>query len=471
MGNVKMCRFSCPDGTYSIPRIESETDNRVSSLVSPLWGRRYYEVIKMICNEGEDSIKDFGFSLFHVENIHTHALEKIFLGIYKVGLNEPVWQYVIEDESWYRREKSFKLEGVELDCGRYFILLGNIKPDKNFVPFMKELAGCYRLDFVVIPNGLSLGHPRLLEYGIRYIAPEERGMELPYHYPNYLLMMGDFPLYGLNMTLDSVPDIYMDKYDLRIFDEGLACVELIEDVLHGQKEEVMFVPPRGVPHGMGHYILYHNGMPLVHFQCHRKKRLGLLKMEEILTDSIYWHLHRYKSLQLYGCKEIKKKICTLLNNPEMSRPQSLSLSVDYGNSFDVSQAILSDLYQGVSKIYVNVDDGLGKLFRMSGEEEGDFMFVWNLDDSSDALADEWVSGFADYVKSSHGRLLVYGASDRINFLLEQSEVMARLIPRKNRWHTQPFTKMERLYLRIYAKESEGDNPNFDRYEKMYDELQ
>lgn len=468
MGNIEMCEYSCFDGTYSIPLIKSVAENKFSYLVSPFF-RRYYDPIKIVCNEGEDFIKDFNLTLYHVENIHTLELKNIFLGLYRVGTRIPVWSHVIEDEAGYRREMSFELESVNLSCARYFLLFGNITPDKDFVYFVKDFAGCYRLDFDVIPNGVSLTHPCLLKSSIHYIKPEERDSGYSYHYPNYLMMMGDFPLYELEIEISTIPDKYMDKYDLRIFDEGLSCVEVIEDMFHQPTERIQFVPPRGVPHGISHFILYHNECPFIHFQCSRKKRLGVLKAESVSPDSIYWYLHRYKSLQLYGCKTIKEKICTLLNNSSMPIPKCLSLSVDYGDAFDVVQAILDDLYSEIPKAYINGDGGFSGCFRLMNKKEEPYILVWYLADLPKVLVEELVSGIVDYITNSNNRLLVYGTSERVKSIFEQSDVMSLLIPRGNRWSTQPFTKMEMLYYRINESASGGDNPNFGRYEEMYKE--
>lgn len=461
METIKMCEYSSTEGTYSIPFIESETDNRFSFLISTFF-KHYYDPIKIICNEGESSLKEFGFSMHHVENIHGYELKGIFVGIYKVGVNKPVWHRVIEDEAGYRKEMSFSLDDVELPCGRYFMLFGNITPDKEFVHFTKDFAGCWRLDFAIIPNGLPLKHPLLLDFKIRYITPEERELSYPYHYPNYLMMIGDFPLYELEVTLDVIPDKYMDKFDLRIFDEGLSCMETIEDIIHQPTERISFVPPHGVPHGTGHYILYHNEIPFVHLWCNRKKRMGALKAEPISKDSIYWYLHRCKSLQLYG--RIKKDILAVLNCPEKSSPQCLCIMDERGRSVNVIPNILEDLYAGMSHRYL-FDNYYGE----DTMTESD-IWIWDLCKSSESLWGKWTVYIEKYVQNGCKNLIIFGTQQEVCALFEQFEVMLQLVPKKNCWQIQPFTKMEKLYLMIDEKMGDGDNPNFERFEKMYEEV-
>lgn len=458
-----MCEYFCSEGTYLIPKVGAETSSQFSCLCSPFF-KHQYDVTKIICNEDKSDIEGFEFELRYLDNTQSQELTGIFIGVYRIGEKEPIWHQVVNEECSYKEEMMFRLDDMKLTYGDYFILLGNIKPDGQFSSFIKYFAGCYRLDFRVLPNGRSLKHPKLLDYKMRYIAPDERTWDFPYHYPNYLMMIGGLPLYELTVKLDSAPDEKKDKYDLRIFDEGLCCTELIEDVFHHSIEKLLFVPPLGVAHGVGHYILYHNETPFIHFQCNRQKRMGVLKAENISPDSIYWHLHKYKSLQMYGCRSMKKKICELLNNQDEPTPQCLCIIDDEGDH-ELLPAILNDLYNDMSCRYL-YDDNYESL---TDACMTDIVIVWNLNNSSKTFWKKWVAFILENITTDN-KVVIYGSKQHIKLLFEKFENLSQLVPSNCRWQKQPYTKMENLYRYLNALLSEGYTPRFEEYERLYNAL-
>ena len=62
MGGFKMCEYASQDGTYRIPFIQKDPAYQFFSIMSPFFYRQY-EVVKIICNEGETSVKGFEFEL------------------------------------------------------------------------------------------------------------------------------------------------------------------------------------------------------------------------------------------------------------------------------------------------------------------------------------------------------------------------------------------------------------------------
>lgn len=467
MKNLEMRDYTCNDGVYRIPYICSNPYNRFSFLNSPFFDCSS-EDVKIICQEGCTSLKNFEFNLGLVTNTNYDELNGIFVGIYRKGEKNPVWQEIIDEAHCSLDEISFVLNDVELESGFYFLLFGNIIPEENFNPFIREFAGCYRQDFVVAPNGLTMRHPQLMDCGIRYIDYHKREPGYPYPNPNFLMLFGDFPLYELTITLDVVPKKDIDKYDLRIFDDGLACVEVLEDIIHKSTEHILFVPPHGVPHGTGHFILYHNDIPYIHFQCNRNKRMGVLKAEPIAVDSIYWHLHRYKSLQQYGCADMKKKICKLLNNNADKRPNLLCITNDLGNNHSLRSHLVEDLYPEKRSRYL-CDENISKINTEEGGSSTSKVVIWNVDETSTRLWNKCVACVENCLNADNP-VIIIGTTKNITSLLDRFCSLSQRLTPDNHWHTQPYTKMERLYLTIDALSSEGEMPSFEDYEQLYDSL-
>lgn len=466
MGGFKMCEYASQDGTYRIPFIQKDPAYQFFSIMSPFFYRQY-EVVKIICNEGETSVKGFEFELHMIGTIDAYGQNKIFAGIYKVGERNPIWHRVVKGGDEYKDVLEFKLGGLELPCGRYFILLGNVLPNKKFTPFIKEFAGCYRFDFSLLPHGQSLPSPRLSDCAIRYIAPHERKSGFRRHYPSYLMMVGDFPLYELTVSLDHRPNPDTEKFDLRIFDEGLLLMETIEDICQQQSEQLSFVPPHGIPHGKSHFVLYHNDRPFVHLQCNGAKKMKAPLVEYISGDSIYYHLHKHKSLQLYGCKAIKKKILSSLNNPDVATPDYLCLIDDSERSVHILSHIMHDLYPGMP--LVNLFDSdlkrSARDFRAHKVKSRPSVIIWDLYRTSRNLWNKWIPFLDKNITPPH-KLVIYGAANDVDALFEKFGDLSRLFPARNRWKTQPLTKMESLYCMVDAFQ----HPCFKEYERLYQEV-
>ena len=136
---------------------------------------------------------------------------------------------------------------------------------------------------------------------------------------------------------------------------------------------------------------------------------------------------------------------------------------DRGCSVNVIPKILEDLYAGISHRY---------LFDNNYEDimtEAD-IWIWDLCESSESLWGKWITYIEKYIQNGCKNLIIFGGQQEVCTLFEQFEVISQLISKKNRWRIQPFSKMEKLYLMIDEKMGDGDNPNFERYEKMYEEV-
>ncbi len=84
METLRMTDYSSPDGTYNIPLIEREINNRFSFFDTFLAG-------DIICKKGETTIKTFYISFHDIYNIQETSIEDIFIGIYKIGTKAPIW--------------------------------------------------------------------------------------------------------------------------------------------------------------------------------------------------------------------------------------------------------------------------------------------------------------------------------------------------------------------------------------------
>lgn len=443
MDSLPMCRYAGPDGTYWIPEITAEPVNKYISLVSDTLEQACIPD-KVICQEGESDCKDFSFRLGDLSNTLTERLGKIFAGIYRIGTEMPVWQQTVDIDSEYRYDVEFRVDR-ELPCGRYFLLLGNIGPVWKRDP-TREFAGCRRMDFLIIPNGSSLAHPRLRHYSIRYIAPEDRPYERRKSHPNLMMLVGDFPVYELTIELDTVPDPTRERYDLRIFDEGLGAMETYWDILDQPAVTLHLVPPHGVPHGTSHFILYHNNVPLFHFHCTRKKRLGTLKAEPVRPDSVYYYLHRCSSLQLYT--RFKRKVVHLLNHPEVPRPQFLCLIVEWKNASEAF-AVQNDLYSADACPARKVT-------------------TWKLDRIPRRKWGKINTHAEQCLRNSNLVQIIQGTEEDTDLLFREYPLLNRLYPPKNRWRTGPYTPMEELYQALDVRSARfGRLPDFKEYEAMY----
>lgn len=469
MKEITMRMYSASDGDYLIPHIEAEADYLFDYMVTPFSGRRY-DPVKIICKKGTSSVKELSFSLHQVENMQEDMGMGIFAGIYRVGTKLPVWQQKIDESFCYTSVLEFQLEETELPYGPYFILLGNVAKRGDKMPFVKDFAGCLRLDFAVLPNGESLKHPYLLDCAIRYISPEERKSGYQYPYPSYFMLAGNFPLYELELTLDSAPDSITDKFDLRIFNEGLYFVEEISDILHEQTERIAFAPPHGVPHGIGHYIIYHNDMPFMHLQSNRKaKKMDNLKAEPVQPDSVFGYVHQYQSLQLYGCRRMKEKILDLLNHSGGVAPECLCIICDATRSSDILYAFKKDFYYGMSSRHF-YDSSYNQMIRESRDEKQrtePVVWIWDLYKTSTSMWSKWADYIEKYFRRGTDKLIIQGNAEDTNLLFRLFKNLNRLVPKKYRWKTQPFTKMEKVYNAINRMSEDNGMPFFTEYEKIY----
>ena len=174
METLRMTDYSSPDGTYNIPLIEREINNRFSFFETSLAGN-------IICKKGETTSKTFYISFHDIYNIQETSIEDIFIGIYEIGTKAPIWHKYHKfsndtDPSLgvdFQRELSFQVDNLELSCGSYFVLLGNIQP--NYENKLLNFAGCYRVNFSVLPNGYTLKENRPTHYSIKYISHKVMG--------------------------------------------------------------------------------------------------------------------------------------------------------------------------------------------------------------------------------------------------------------------------------------------------------
>lgn len=461
MSNIKMCDYTCSEGTYLLPRIESGTENRFAYLYSSFISCGS-EMSKTVCEKGEDALRGLSLRLGTVENAFGADLTNIFVGIYRIGERMPVWQEVLDYGTDFKMDVELELDDVTLACGRYFLLFGNIRPSGDALPYAVEFAGCYRQDFAVLPGAGAVDRPMVTACAIEYVAPGKRGKDGP---NSFLARVGGFPLYKLTVTLDRTPDLIRDRFDLRTFDEGLRCCDTLSDVFRQPTEELLFVPPHGVPHGTSHFILYHNDEPFVHFSCNRNVRFGPLRMEYLTPDSLYWHLLDNETLRSYCCRAIKGKLLRYLTQPDLPTPECLALGNDYG--FWLS-CILEDLYVGMPRRSPVVTQDFEDL--VSSQTEPCVFVVSDWENWPEERLAEWIACMERHARGGSHRWVFSGKSRDVKALLAKHASLSRLIPAEHRWYTDPLTKMERLYVAI-DNDSNGDLlPSFTRYESLYTQI-
>lgn len=465
--HFRACVCSSHDGTYLIPMIKSGTANRFISVSSPFFAA-VSNPIKIICDEGESSVRRFEVSLFSVENTRYGDLKGIFVGIYRVGVRNPIWFRMIDEEVSYEHYITFVLDEMELGIGRYFILLGNIAPYEELSYSILDFAGCHRINFLIVPNGKSLRHPALTAYDIRYIDPDDKEYYDYCRRLNHSMTVYDSPIYELEIGLDSVPDPYIDRYDMWIFDDAKSLFTKIPDMIHKPTEKIRFAAPYGLARGTVHIVIYHNGIPLFHFHCRRIKRLGKLKVETVTPESIFWYLHKNKSLRIYG--SLKNKIFHVLKNPEIL-PDCVCI-IDEKPSCDVIlDYILEDLYP--SKAYIKVynsDRNLAEKIRNLNIPDGAGVVVLDLNYTSESLWNGWCKCIEEFVRNGKVKAIIYGFGRKVSSLFSKCDSISRFIPAENRWHTGPVSDMEKVYITINEMSSDSNYINNDLAEKLYDKF-
>lgn len=465
--HFRSCVSSGPDGIYLVPVIKSGTANRFISVSSPFFAA-VSNPIKIICDEVESSVRRFEFSLFSVENTRYGDLKGIFVGIYRVGVRNPIWFRMIDEEATYEYAVTFVLDEMELGIGRYFILLGNIAPYEELSYGILDFAGCHRINFLIVPNGKSLRHPALTAYDMRYIDPDDKEYYDYYKRLNHVMTVSDSPIYELEIGLDSVPDTYVDKYDMGIFDEGLLLVTKIPDMIHKPTEKIRFAAPYGLARGTVHIVIYHNGIPLFHFHCRRIRRLGKLKVETVAKESIFWYLHKNKSLQIYG--SLKNKILPVLKNPDIL-PDCLCIIDEISSCDVILDYILEDLYP--RKTYIKVydsDKNLAEKITNLNIPDGSGVVVLDLNYTSESLWNGWCKCIEEFVRNGKVKAIIYGSSRKVSSFFSRSDSMSRLIPAENRWHTGPVSDMEKVYITINEMSSNCHFINNDLAEELYDKF-
>lgn len=267
------------------------------------------------------------------------------------------------------------------------------------------------------------------------------------------------------VTLDRTPDFIRDRFDLRTFDEGLRRCDTLSVVFRQPTEELLFVPPHGVPHGTSHFILYHNDEPFVHFSCNRNVRFGPLRMEYLTPDSLYWHLLDNETLRSYGCRAIKGKLLRYLTQPDLPTPEYLALGNDYG--FWLS-CILEDLYVGMPRRSPEATQDFEGF--VNSQTEPCVFVVSNWENWPEERLAEWIACMERHARGGSHRWVFSGKSREVKALLAKHASLSRLIPAEHRWYTDPLTKMERLYVAI-DNDSNGDLlPSFTRYESLYTQI-
>lgn len=468
METLRMTDYSSPDGTYNIPLIEREINNRFSFFETSLAGN-------IICKKGETTSKTFYISFHDIYNIQETSIEDIFIGIYEIGTKAPIWHKYHKfsndtDPSLgvdFQRELSFQVDNLELSCGSYFVLLGNIQP--NYENKLLNFAGCYRVNFSVLPNGYTLKENRPTHYSIKYISNKDKGKSSSTKYDsnNLLSFTDDFPIYQLSITLETAPNPSVDKYDLLIFDESLCCKNYINNVLTQQTEIISFIPPYGLPYGTTHLILYHNDKPYIHFQCRRNKRLGTLKAEYINPNSIYRHLLYHPTLQLYGCKKIKKNIISILNTHDSCFPKYLCITDKSGNGYNVVENIKEDFYKNNKSTYITSYKSVQENSFIKNNK--DTLLIWHLSQTATSQWKKVINYIEKYLKVNNLNLIICGTEDMVEKLFDKYNYISQLIPKNNRWHTEPFSQMEMVYNMINNWHCEYDAamPNYRTYEYFY----
>lgn len=464
METLRMKDYSSPDGIYNIPLVESEINNRFSFFDTSLVG-------DIICKKGESVSKGFYISFHDIYNIQETSIEDIFIGIYKIGTKNPIWhkyhKFLSDSdpslEVDFQSELSIEIDDLKLSCGSYFVLLGNIQPSYQNKPL--NFAGCYRVDFTVLPNGYSLKENRLTHYSIK--KDKGKSSSTKYDAKNFLSLIEYFPRYQLSITLETAPNPSIDRYDLLIFDESICCKNYIKNVLTQQTEIISFIPPYGLTYGTTHLILYHNNKPYIHFQCHRNKRLGTLKAEYITSDSIYRHLRYHSTLQLYGCKSIKKNILSILNSPDVCFPKYLCITDKSGNGYDLVEKIKEDFYKHHKSTYITDYKSLQKDIYI--KDNKNTLLIWHLSKTAISQWSKVINYIEKYLKANNLNLIICGTEDMVERLFGKYNYISQLIPKNNRWHTEPFSQMERVYNMINNWHSENDAviPNYQTYEYFY----
>lgn len=326
------------------------------------------------------------------------------------------------------------------------------------------------MDFKIIPNGGDLKHPQLTYYNIRFFAPGCIKKGYKCRKKTLYTYLGGFPYYGMDIALDFAPNPLIDKFDLYIYDDSFKCVQMIENAIERQNEKLSFIPPHGMPHGTTHFILTHNKVPYMHLQCSRAKRMRMLKAENITPKSFYWCLNKYKTFELYGCKTIKNNIFKIISNPEKTSPKTLCIIDDYKGYYgfyEVATQIMSDLYGGYESIYLTDeqydDEEENKIYANSSKP---YLLVWDLKRSNQKHLEQR----AEYIKKNfddNTTLIIYGSSQDVNALFEKFKELAKLIPAKNRWSTEPYSIIEKVYREINRQSDEGIMPNYENYEYLY----
>lgn len=473
MNKIRMCNYSSPEGTYWIPYVMSKPRNMCSSMNSNvLWEDNPFVqysnsgVGKIVADAETSSAGSVFFNLLNVTNIWGDALHGIFFGIYRLGQREPVWQYVLDtDEHGELPELRLELEEVSLPVGRYFLLFYNIAPDKDFFMHLKNFAGCYRLDFHVIPNGQILSHPLLADSSIRFIKPNDA-----YDYEREKIARSRGPvietnaLYELSLSLDfsSCPQNGADKgmnlYSLRIFDESYREKWEIHDIIWEEPTQRFWItPPHNLPLGTCHIILYHNDTALYHFWCRRSKKLGQLKVEKVEEGSFLSYLHRCDTSFYYGCQNIKKLLWELWKG-DAPIPRLLCVASDETDTLghEVANTLFPskvpfDIYG--FKEYGWLPDELDW-----NHLDNEKVVLWHLPDYEDGDFDAFVMKMTEWMEShKDAHVILTGYTEKVKTLFSQSETLSKLVPVNCRWYTQEPTPYEQFIERLFHTNWEDYN--------------
>ena len=473
MKKIRMCDYPSLEGTYRIPYVMSKPRNMCSSMNSNvLWGDNPFVqysnscVGKIVADAGTSSAGNVFFNLLDITNVWGDALHDIFFGVYRFGQPEPVWQYILDtDEHGEMSELRLDLEGLRLPVGRYFLLFYNIAPDKDYFVLLKDFAGCYRLDFHVIPNGITLPHPLLTESSIRYIQPDEAyGHERKRIARSRGPVIESNALYELSLSLDfsSCPkkraDMGMDLYELRVFDESYREVCNVHDIIwHEQDRRFLITPPHNLPFGTCHFILYHNDTALYHLWCRRDRRLGQLKVEKVEEGSFLSYLHRCDTSYYYGCLKIKKLLRSMWAG-KAPVPRILCVASDETDT--LGQEVAKSLFPGKVpfdifgfKEYGWLPDELD-WSRLDNES----LVLWHLPDYEGGDFDAFVMKMSEWLdnhKDAH--VILNGYTEKVKTLFMRSEALSKLVPVNCRWYTQEPTPYEQFMERLFHTNWEGCN--------------
>lgn len=109
------------------------------------------------------------------------------------------------------------------------------------------------------------------------------------------------------------------------------------------------------------------------------------------------------------------------------------------------------------------DEEENKIYANSSKS---YLLVWDLKRTDQKHLEQRV----EYIKKNfddNTTLIIYGSSQDVNALFEKFKELSKLIPAKNRWSTEPYSIIEKVYREINRQSDEGIMPNYENYEYLY----